>query len=179
MAWLTILVIICLVQVARQQWIDALIFAVAAALLGVEALGLLRRLDAIPRPALSITIAVGAASAVGLLLAPRHSTAAGLVMVVIAAAALLSTWRSTARESAPWPRALRMLGWWWATVGIVACIWEVLQVALGGLVVNGRVEHPALSDLVNPLLDVQLGKIVFVLLWMTLGVYLVRRGVRR
>jgi hypothetical protein len=180
-AWLAILVVISIVQVARKQWIDALIFAVAVVLLGAEALGLLRRLAALPRPTLPIAVSVGAAAAVGLVLVPRHSPAAGLVMIAIAVAAALSTWPQPAgaEKPTPWPHALRMLGWWWAIVGIVACVWEIVQVTVGGLVVNGRETHPALSDLLNPLLDDPVGKVLFVALWVAFGVFLVRRGVRR
>jgi len=183
LAWLGILLAIAVVQLARGQWGDAAIFAVAGVLLIAESTGLLSMLERIARPGIDVVVVGAAVAALALTLAPRHSVTAGAAMIGVGVAALTAAWppsRSTERAPIAWPSAVRRLAWSWTVVWLVACFWEVAQVTLGGSTPGGRAAHPALSDIVNPLLDLPLGKVVFVVAWVALGVFLVRRGnVRR
>ncbi|NYE18553.1 hypothetical protein [Microbacterium immunditiarum] len=178
-AWLGILLAIAVVQLARGQWGDAAVFAVAGSLVVAESTGLLVMLERLVRPR-TLAVAAGAVAAgVVLMLAPRHSVAAGAAMIGVGVAAAIAAWapaRSEQRRPRAWPSATRRLAWSWAAVWLIACLWEVAQVTLGGSTPGGRAAHPALSDIVNPLLDVPLGKGAFVVVWLALGVFLIRRG---
>jgi hypothetical protein len=50
---------------------------------------------------------------------------------------------------------------------------------LGTVSPGGRAAYPALSDLLNPLLDVPAARVVFVTVWLLGGVFLVRRATTR
>jgi hypothetical protein len=62
----------------------------------------------------------------------------------------------------------------WACVGIAVCLWELTMFFLGAYV--DRYAFPALSDLLDPLLDRPIGRILFAAAWLVGGVALMRRG---
>jgi hypothetical protein len=52
----------------------------------------------------------------------------------------------------------------------------LLPVILGQLTGGGPAAHPALSELIDPLLDQPAGRIVFAVVWTGIGLFLVTRG---
>ncbi len=179
LAWLTVLVLTGAVQLVRGALSDAVIFGAAAAVLAGERLGLLPLLDRMPRASRAPLLVGAAAAAVVLCLAPRHSLAAGLAMGGVAIGVLAAAWpppRALESAHGPWPRALRLLGWGWAIIWIAGCLWEVRQVTAGAAVAAGRTRYPALSDLLDPVLNTVVGKVVFVVLWLGAGLFLLHRA---
>ena len=186
LAWMAVVGLTGFVQLLRGQWGDAVIFGVALVLLIADAAGLLRVGDRAARPGLGVVGAGAALAALTLSLVPRHSVWMAVILIAIAFAAILVAWpdgspasghRSRPRES--WPRALRGLAWSWAVIWIAGCLWELVQVTLGGSVPSGRELHPALSDLLDPLVATWPGQMLFAVCWAAIGVFLVRRGVSR
>lgn len=181
LAWLGILITIAIVQLVRQQWGDAVIFAIAGLVLAAEACGWLAKLDRLPAPTRTVVGIGAAAAAAGLVIAPRHSAVAGAVMIATGIAAMAAVWappRTTTTQRRPWSRPLRLLAWSWAVAWIVACLWEIVEVTLGATTPGGRAAHPALSDLLDAPVDQLLGKLLFVIAWVAAGLFLVRRGPR-
>ena len=179
-AWIAILAITGVVQLLRQQLGDALIFGIASLLLLLVAAGALPMLERLRRPAVAVTAMGAAAVAIAVAVVPRHSVLAGVTFFVIIGLALVAA-APTAdpRPRTRWPKALRRLVWAWVVIWIVACLWELLQVLLGGIAPGGRAAHPALSDLLDPLLAQPPGRIAFAVCWTAIGVFLVTRGGRR
>ena len=178
-AWLFVVVAIGVVQLLRRQWGDAAVFGAAAVLLAVDAAGLVR-LGARARPVGTRTLLIAAAVAVvPLVLLPRHGASIAVPMVVVGLAAIAAVWPGGRRIPRPWPRPLRTLAVSWVVVWIAGCLWEVAEVLYGGVAPGGRAAHPALSDLLDPALDTVVGQTAFVVLWLAVGVFLVRRGSRR
>lgn len=178
--WLVILAIIGAVQVIRGQWGIAVLFAVAVALLALETVRPLRRLDTLPSPRTSLIAAGAGVIAIALLLSPRHSVPAGIAMAIAGVLAVLVAAPPThLSRPGPWPRTLRRLGWAWASILIAGCIWELLEFVLGGVTAAGTRAHPTLSLLLDPLLDPAWGKLAFVVGWAALGMFLITRGRRR
>jgi hypothetical protein len=64
----------------------------------------------------------------------------------------------------------------WSVILVAGCLWELAQFIVGRIAPT----QPsfALSDLVDPLLDVPLGKAVFAMAWLACGAFLVLRGRR-
>ncbi len=176
-AWLFVLAAIGIVQVVRGQWIDAVIFGGAATALAADAAGLIPAGAPRSRPRSASLLAAGAAFAGVLSLAPRHGVVAAIAVLAVGIAALLIAWPpAPPRGVSPWPRALRELAIWWAAIWIVGCLWELAQFILGGLAPGGRGAHPALSDLLDPVVAPGIGQVVFAVAWVAAGVFLVVRG---
>ncbi|MEQ1738174.1 MAG: hypothetical protein ABL886_17445, partial [Rhodoglobus sp.] len=89
--WIGILIIIGTVQWIRDAPIDAVVFAVVAVLIALDAVGVLPQLPAI-RPPLAAMAAGGALAAVLLVVAPRHGLLAGVGVSVVGLAAVGIAW---------------------------------------------------------------------------------------
>jgi hypothetical protein len=179
-AWLFVLAAIGVVQIVRHQWIDAAIFGVTTLLL-VVAVVLVPVGRATSRPGIRPLVAGGAVIAAVLGLSTRHGAIAAITMIVAGIAAVGIAWPPVDRAApaGPWPKALRRLAVAWTLIWIIACLWELLEFVLGGLVPTGRITHPALSDLLDPIVTPGIGQLLFALLWVAAGIFLVRRGGRR
>jgi hypothetical protein len=179
-AWLFVLAAIGVVQIVRGQWIDAAIFGVTTLLL-VAAVLLVPVGTPTRRPGIRRIIAGGAVVAAILGLSTRHGAVAAITMIVAGVAAVLIVWPPVDRPApeAPWPKALRRLAFAWTVIWIVGCLWELLEFVLGGLIPNGRITHPALSDLLDPIVTPGIGQLAFAMIWVAAGIFLVRRGGRR
>ena len=171
--WLVILVLIGVAQLVRGEWFDAAVFLVAIALVCCSILlpphGAHR-----PRPDLVVFAATVLAAAVALL--PRHSSGMIVAVLITGVAALVASWPGAASVRRPWTPGLRRLAVAWAVILVVGWLWELAQFIAGRIAPT----QPsfALSDLVDPLLDTELGKAVFAGAWLSCGVFLVLRGRR-
>lgn len=174
LCWLVILVLIGIVQLAREEWFDAAVFLVAV---GLVVLSILLPQRASQGATPGVIVASAAVLAAGMSLLPRHSVGMVVAVLVTGAVALLAAWPGVMSPHRPWTRGLRRLAVVWAVVLVVGCLWELAEF-IAGLIAP---EHPsfALSDLVDPLLDSMLGKAVFALAWLVCGVFLALHGARR
>ncbi|GAA1997863.1 hypothetical protein [Microbacterium ulmi] len=174
--WLFVVVAIGLVQLLRRQWGDAIIFGVTAFALTADASGLLPLEGSWRRPRTRTVVIVGVVAAVPLVLLPRHGVAMAIAVMAIGVAAGAAAWPRHPSPVRPWSRGLRALAIWWGAVWIAGCLWELAEVLRGAQLPGGRAAYPALSDLLNPAVDTVAGKIVFVVCWLAVGGFLVRRG---
>ncbi|BDZ39903.1 hypothetical protein GCM10025863_25170 [Microbacterium suwonense] len=172
--WLTILVLIGIVQVMRAEWFDAGVFLVAVVLV-LFSIRMPRSSAHRIRSGPVVVCATGLAAVTALL--PRHSIAMMVAVLVIGAAALVAAWPDAATRPREWTRGSRRLGVAWAVIIVIGCLWELSQFIVGRL----APDQPsfALSDLVDPLLGTMLGKAVFAGAWLACGVFLVLRGAGR
>jgi hypothetical protein len=169
--WLVILVLIGVVQVVRGQWFDVAVFLVAIVMMAVSLVLPMhggRRIH-------SNAIVIGAtvlAAAVALL--PRHSVGMIAAVLVTGVLALVAGWSGAASARRGWSPGLRRLAMTWAVIVVVGCLWELAQFIVGTIAPS----QPsfALSDLVDPLLDAELGKAIFAGAWLSCGAFLVLRG---
>ncbi|WP_298864034.1 hypothetical protein [uncultured Microbacterium sp.] len=169
--WLIVLVLIGIVQVVREDVFDTVAFGVAIVLV-IASILLPQRAD---RGVHTSVIAITAtALAVAVALLPRHSPGMVAAVLVTGVVALISGWAGTASAVHRWTPGLHRLAVAWAVILVVGCLWELAQFIVGRLAPT----QPsfALSDLVDPLLDVPLGKAVFAMAWLACGVFLVLRG---
>lgn len=171
--WVAVLVLIGLVQIVRAQWFDTAVFFGAALLVVLGGRIPPRGTGRLsPR-----TLALGAVpTGLALCLLPRHSVGMVVVITVVGLTAVVLSWPGAPAAPRPWTPALRRLAGVWIGLFVVGCLWELAQFLLGRL-------HPddasyALSDLLDPVLDGAPGRILFVVVWLAGGVYLLRRGRR-
>jgi len=176
--WIAILLITGTVQFVRDAPWDGVIFLTVAAVLVVD---VVRPMPSWPRPraaqALVVWLVV-AASGLLLVLMPRHGLGEGLVAVAVGLTALLFAWpdrpaaAGTGAGSAS-PRAIRRTAVLWSVTALAVCVWELTSFVLGRTMPGGVIEHPAVSDLINPLLDLNWGHAVFAAGWLAFGALLV------
>lgn len=182
--WIAVLVLMGLFQlVFRHELFDAVVFLGFALALVADSRGWLgtppTRGWAPPRPVIAALVAIGT---IALTLAPRHGVIAGVVVVsagiVMVAFGWLELPRDTGRVPVTGARFVRA-AWAWAGVAIALCLWELTMYFLGRYSPGGGDAYPALSDLVDPLVEQPPGRAVFSLLWLLGCVALVRRGVAK
>ncbi|MGQ7312664.1 hypothetical protein ACUOFU_13235 [Microbacterium arabinogalactanolyticum] len=168
--WLVILVLIGVAQLVRGEWFDAAVFLVAIALVCCSVLLPAQGADR-PRPDLVVFAATALAAAVTLL--PRHSTGMIVAVLITGVAALVASWPGASSARRAWTPGLRRLAVAWAVIMVAGCLWELAQFIVGRIAPT----QPsfALSDLVDPLLDTELGKAVFAGAWLSCGAFLVLR----
>ncbi len=178
-AWITILVLTGAFQFYRAAVPDGIVFLSLALALIVGRTPLLRRFDHYewqPRRVL-VVIALAVAAAV-LILTPRHGIADGVVLVASGILVFVVAWPDPPErtEADPtWTPRLTRSAIAWAILGIVFCLWELGMYFLG-YNQAGRTAYPALSDLLDPILNNPIGRTFFVVAWLAGGVALARRG---
>lgn len=181
--WIAIVAITAVVQFVRAAPLDGLVFGVVGAALLLDALHLVPQVPRLTRPAMLPTI-VGAVAAGALLaLTPRHGVVDGIVLAGLGAAVLPFAWSGVrSRTGAPEqraadPRALRRTAIAWAVTGVATCAWELTSWVLGRVLPpDAALQHPAISDLLDPALDQLWFRAVFVAAWVALGLALATRG---
>jgi hypothetical protein len=178
--WIFILAAIGGVQVFRGAYVDAAIFGVVVVALLADAAGWLPRSESARRllpPALLIAVLLAAAGI--LVFTPRHGVPAAIVVGLVGLAALALSWPNPRDVPGPLTRATIRAGIAWSLAGVVACLWELAMYILGTFSPGGRTTYPALSDLINPLIDVPVVKLLFVTGWLLAGTFLLRRASSR
>ena len=174
--WIGILVLIGAVQVVRPQLFDALFFGAAAIVTTLDATGMLPGAAAPRRVARGLIVGAGVVAAVAISVLPRHLPAMIAVMLLVGAGVLLLVWPGAAGRTS-WRKGIRNLAWSWAVIIVIGCLWELFAFIAG--LVDPATPVPALSDLLDPLLAHRPGQAAFAVAWAALGMWLVRRSVRR
>ena len=189
--WFLILLAIAIVQVVRGQVFDVVLFGLGAVAIAADALGVLpepRRVPSIPG---SVLIAGAGVLAVLLILSPRHGLAEGAAVAAVGLVALPLAWlprarRTTASEShGPDDEAavrrirIRRAAIAWSVVVVAMCLVELTSFILGRMPMGADGEYPAISDLLDPLLDGWPGRLCFIVGWLALGGLLLRMWRRR
>lgn len=181
--WILILAAISAVQVVRDQPFDAAIFGVGTLVLVLDAMGALPAGRRRPSIRLAVLIAAAAALVTVLALAPRHGVVTGIAVGAIGVGAVSLAWfLPPPREADDDPAArrtrVRRAAIGWACVALVMCLVELWSFLTGRLTAEAKGEHPAISELLDPVLDDPFGRLAFAVAWLALGVLLVTRGRR-
>jgi hypothetical protein len=182
--WIAVLLLMGLFQIVfRGEIFDAAVFIGFAIALTLDARGLLGhppvRGWAPPRAVVAAVVALGT---IALTLSPRRGLIAAAVVVIAGIVMVVYGWleppKDPTRTIEGGPRFTRA-AYAWAGIGVVLCLCELTMYFLGRYSEGGGEAYPALSDLVNPLIENPPGRAIFSLLWLLGCVALVRRGVAR
>lgn len=184
-AWIAVLFLIGVVQVLRAQWFDmAVLFTVSAILCidlvrgvsrsnsGAPRTSALQPLKSWPRWVWIAAAIVGVSSC----LLPRQSLPMQLLISAVGVAVVAVAWTQGRGSRDRWPQGMRRLAWVWSGIIVLGCVWELSQFITGLL--RPEIHAYALSNLLNPFIEVRPGQVAFVLLWLAFGVFLLRRGRR-
>jgi hypothetical protein len=178
-AWIAILVLTGGFQLFRAAVADGIVFLAMAAALVVGESGLLAGLDGrAVRPRRLVVAGVLALDAAVMVFTPRHGLADGLVVAMSGVLVFFVAWPNENGESArsdAWTPRLKRAAVAWAILGIAFCVWELTTYFLG-YGAQGRTDYPALSDILDPILNTPIGRVAGVAAWLAGGVALSRRG---
>lgn len=171
-----ILLLASIVHVVRRDLFDFVLFVGTAGLIVIDS----RRSPAAAAPAwrgisrgwLRAVVIVLVAAVVAL--APPASVATrGAVMACGLVAVIVVMLPAQGRGGLPPSAPLR--GWGvWATIGVITCLWELNSFIAGLLWPDDGANHPAVTDLVGPQLTGWSGRVVFLMLWLAAGWWLIR-----
>jgi hypothetical protein len=112
-------------------------------------------------------------SSVLLYISPIHGTTATIVFLTIGPIAMTSMWtRDRVRLDSP-ARSITFASKIWGILFLLTCVWE-----LGSYILSYRVHddfaYPTISILLGPLLKTSAGKAIFLLIWIGIGMQLLR-----
>ena len=178
-AWITILILTGGFQFYRAAIPDGAVFIAMAIALIVGETGILSRLDGKGLRPRRLVVAIAlAVDAAVLVLTPRHGYADGIAIAGTGLLVFLVAWPNepsgdTAPE--PWVPRMTRAAIAWAILGIAFCIWELAMYFLG-YGQDGRTAFPALSDILDPVLDNPIGRLLGAAAWLAGGIALTRRG---
>jgi hypothetical protein len=175
--WTAILLITGVFQVYRGAPVDGCIFLAVAAVLAVDRLGALPAVAG--RPTVPAGVLVAGATAVVLVATatPRYGTGDIVVVAAVGLVVLAYGWPQTLRSPPDAPdRPVRTAMVGWSVVGVATCGWELTEYFLGRPSAAASNDHPALSDLVDPLLHGAAGRAVFTVVWLLGLTFLLRRA---
>lgn len=185
--WVGILAAISVTQIVRDQPFDAVLFGLGAVAIAVDALGLLPDAPVGPSIQRSVLLAAGGVVIVVLVVAPRHGIVSGLAVGAVGVLAVALAWfrrpplpvDDSAAASALRRTRVRRAAIGWAIVVVALCLVELWSFLMGRLTAEAKGQHPAVSELLDPALDSPIGRLVFGLVWVGLGVALLTTRRRR
>lgn len=169
--WLVCLTGMALFQAWRGAYPDALVFGALVVVLTLDrSLG-----DRLPRLGLRWRQSIRATSAlllmagVALILIPRHEVFAMLVMMCVGVGMVFAAWPSPSGDVRKLSKLGRRSSWIWGSIAGAFVLWEGLTFVLSVTLPGGSEAHPTLSVLLDPGLSLLAGKILFVAVWIGVG----------
>lgn len=176
--WALVFAITDGLQFFRGAWEDAVIFTLATGLvLGAGTIWLHQDWDS--NKAISgrqIDLGLGLLGAL-FIITPRH-TVLGLAAVILVAPVLVALlWGNHRGPRGQATDRIKRSRFIWVTWAVVTALWEFAANVLGQLEGN-LYSFPTISVLLDPLLDNLFGKTGFVVVWILVGVGLIRVGRR-
>jgi Na+/H+ antiporter NhaD/arsenite permease-like protein len=172
--WVWVYLVTTSLQVFRGSPIDTLIFGGSTLIVWLDAAGFFKRnLRERPRIRNSIIAVVMLVLGITLSFFPRHTYFQGSVMIAILPVALYLVWH---RDRGPKEKADKIMTRTklvWTIFCLFVCVWE-FSANIQGQLENSLYTHPTISVLIDPFMDNTIGQTVFVVLWLFLGVGLLR-----
>ena len=172
--WVWAFLVTTSLQVFRGSPIDTLIFGSSTLIVWLDSAGFFKRnLRERPKVRNSLIAVVMMVLGITLSFFPRHTYLHGGILIAILPVALYLAWY---RDSGPKEVADPMMQRTksiWRVLCLILCAWEFAANILGQLA-HSLTSHPTISVLIDPFLDNTVGQTIFVILWLFLGLGLLR-----
>jgi hypothetical protein len=177
--WIAVLSLMASFQLWRGAWVDGVLFAALVLMLVIDRLTN-GRIVIIRRAAdASRVVVLGVATILGVILviAPRHGVVEAVAMAVAGTLSLVLAWSPTGRRPERPARAYRRTAVTWSILGVALCVWEAA--AYIASVTFASDDFPTISVLLDPVVSVTAGRVVFTALWIGAGLSLLRAWDKR
>ncbi len=176
--WLPVFAFVTLFHVIRESYVDALIFGLGCLILVLDwKRAFSWRMPKRVSVSNGILAAVLTASFLILFFSNRGGWQDVLLLLAIGVIALYLVYY---RDRGPKPSGSGTMvrtKWIWMTLAIFMAVSE-LFVYIWAVVFRDSSTYPTISIIVNPILDSPYGRSIFLVLWMLIGVGLLRNGKR-
>lgn len=173
-AWVSVLGLMACFQLWRGAWVDGTLFAMLVGVLVIDRIthGRIRIFSTPPAMHRRWVFTGAALAAVILSVAPRHSDLDLVVVSAVGVGVLVLAW-TPAPDTPEHPRlAYTRAAVWWSVLAVGLCLWEAIAFVLSQYV--SEPDFPTVSVLLDPLLEWEIGRSAFTLLWLAGGLWLVR-----
>ena len=172
--WVWVFLVTTSLQVFRGSPIDTLIFGASTLIVWLDASGFLKR-SLQERPKVNNALIAVVMLMLGLVLSffPRHTYLHGAIMFMILPVVLYLVWH---KDHGPKEKAdpiMHRTKTIWKYLSLALCVWE-FAANIQGQLEQSLTTHPTISVLIDPMLDSVTGQTIFVVLWLFLGLGLLR-----
>lgn len=151
---------------------DLIYFGFALALVILESAGLLNWIPEF-RKVRKLVIYLVPAIGIAILFIKRESPEGRYLFYFLFAAMFVALWRRADGDKNKLTKREVSLAKSIGAILIAICTWEVLMFALARIF-NDSPAYPTLSELIVPHLDGYTGRSIFIILWVALGIFIIR-----
>lgn len=172
--WMPLFAFVALFQLMRGAIFDALYFTFIVSVLFVNWKNIFPyEFPKKPKPNLVLIIFGAIAFGVAIALVPRKSPIEVALMVGALFIALALVWYKDSGPQARMTLPLSRSKWAWISFGVLVSLWELFAYILSD-VANDPYAYPTISILMEPVMADQIGRAIFLVVWLLVGVMLVR-----
>ena len=172
--WTLIFAFTFAIQIYRWAIADMLIFGFLTALLAIEPSKQTKswKFNGVQVNEITAFLVI-AATGVFIYVSERQDPALAAVFVLLAAILLLTIWRKKPSAEKLSKREFGHAIYWSIVAGVLGA-WEFLALILSRLVHNDKA-FPTISELLLPKLDGNLPRLIFLIIWLGVGFYLIEK----
>lgn len=172
--WLPIFAFVTLFQAIRYSLVDVIYFFIVTIVLIIDwkrwiPLTIPERYQ----PSTRLIVITSVLFGIAIYAVPRRSALGITLMISLLLIVVGLAWY---RDHGPKPaltKAMSRTKYSWLVVGLLLALWELFAYILSDI--EGDTSYPTLSVLMAPLLAMDIGRVLFLLVWLSLGIFLVRR----
>lgn len=172
--WVWVFLVTTSLQIFRGSPIDTLIFGSCTLVVWLDAAGFFKKsLQERPKVGNASIVLVMATLGLALSFFPRHTYLQGAIMIGILPVALFLVWHRDRGPKEKPDKIMARTKMVWTILCLLVCVWE-FAANIQGQMESNLYSHPTISILIDPQLDTMVGQSIFVVLWLFLGVGLLR-----
>lgn len=172
--WMPLFAFVALFQFMRGAIFDAIYFSFIVLVLLINWKNLFPfEFPKKPKPNLTALVVGAIAFGAGIALLPRKSPMEVALMLGALFIAMALVWYKDAGPQTKVAGALSRSKWAWISYGVLVSLWELFAYILSD-VANDPYAYPTISILMAPVMADQTGRAIFLVLWLLVGVMLVR-----
>lgn len=170
--WIWAFLINLALQIFRGSWSDTIIFSIFTIAL-IYASRTKRNVALLHEAKFPWIVESALALGFLLLVIPWHTSILIWLFAVLIIVVCVLVWSREHTERMPRTKRMKRAEFTWVVLAVLLAIWEFGANILG-IQNNTLYEYPTISILVVPMLDSIFGKVTFVVLWLAMGLGLLR-----